>query len=98
MSDKKRHAAQMLIRHTFMNTHEAFRTTDCEIGQIDWDKILDGDYTREQFILVSVLEFLLEGDSDLLIKELLELNEDDRQAVILALNERFRLTPLEENL
>jgi hypothetical protein len=96
--DKKRHAAQMLIRHTFMNTHSAFRTTDCEIGQIDWDTILDGDYNRQEFILVSILEFLLEGDSDLQLKELLELNEDDQQAVILALNERFRLTALEENL
>jgi hypothetical protein len=96
--DKKRHSAQILIRHTFMNTHDAFKTTDCEIGQIDWDTILQAEYTREEFILVNVLEFLLENDTDLQLTELLQLNEDDRQAVILALNERFRLTALEENL
>jgi hypothetical protein len=98
MKDKKIHSAQMLIRHTFMNTHDAFKTTDCEIGQIDWDRILSAEYTKEEFILVSVLEFLLEGDSELQIKDLLELNENDQQAVILALNERFKMTSLEENL
>jgi hypothetical protein len=96
--DKKRHAAQILMRHTFMNTHEAFKTTDCEIGQIDWDRILSYDYEQDQSLLVNILEFLLEDSGEVTLEDLLELNPDDRQVVILALQERFNPTQLQENL
>jgi hypothetical protein len=98
MKDKKLHAAQILMRHTFMNAHEAFRTTDCEINQIDWDKILDAEYSKEEWILVQILEFLLEDTCELDLQDLLTLNEDDLQAVMLSLSERFKATQLQENL
>ena len=98
MRDKKLHAAQILMRHTFMNSHEAFRTTDCEINQIDWDKILDAEYSKEEWILVQILEFLLEDTCELDLQDLLTLNENDLQAVMLSLGERFKTTQLQENL
>ena len=96
--DNKFHAAQMLIRHTFMNEHPAFNTTDCEVNQIDWEKILQSEYTKQQEILLEVLEFLIEGKSEMPISELLELNDDDLQAVMLSLSEKFKPKELQENL
>jgi len=97
MSEQKFHAAQMLIRHTFMNEHPAFNTTDCEVNQIDWEKILEGEYTKQQEILLEVLEFLIEGKSEMPISDLLELNDDDLQAVMLSLSEKFKPKLLQEN-
>jgi hypothetical protein len=96
--DKKRHSAQILIRHTFMRDHDAFKTTDIEIGQIDWDRILDYVYSEDELILINVLEFLLEDSGEVALPDLLELNSDDRQVVLLALHERFNAMPLQENL
>jgi len=96
--DKKRHAAQILMRHTFMDDHDSFKTTEIEIGQIDWNTILDCEYERSELILINVLEFLLEDAGDIELVHLLELSEDDRQVVLLALTERFNPTPLQENL
>jgi hypothetical protein len=96
--DNKRHAAQILIRHTFMQDHDSFKTTDIEIGQIDWDRILDTEYSKEELILVNVLEFLLEDTGQIELSDLLELSLDDMQVVLLALNARFNPTPLQENL
>ena len=96
--DNKFHAAQMLIRHTFMNEHPAFNTTDCEVNQIDWEKILQSEYTKQQEILLEVLEFLIEGKSEMPISELLQLNDDDLQAVMLSLSEKFKPKELQENL
>ena len=96
--DNKFHAAQMLIRHTFMNEHPSFNTTDCEVNQIDWEKILQSEYTKQQEILLEVLEFLIEGKSEMPISELLELNDDDLQAVMLSLSEKFKPKELQENL
>ena len=96
--DNKFHAAQMLIRHTFMNEHPAFNTTDCEVNQIDWEKINDGDYTKQEWILVQVLKFLLDDYCEIELPDLLALNDDDLQAVILSLSERFKNKALQENL
>ena len=96
--DKKRHSAQILIRHTFMRDHDAFKTTDIEIGQIDWERILDCEYSKHELILINVLEFLLEDSGEVSLPDLLELNSDDRQVVLLALHERFNAMPLQENL
>ena len=98
MKDKKLHSAQILIRHTFMNDHEAFKTTDCEINQIDWDRINDGEYTISQWRLVQVLKFLLDDYCEFELSELNQLSEDELQVVILALSERFTNKSLEENL
>jgi hypothetical protein len=96
--DKKRHSAQILIRHTFMRDHDAFKTTDIEIGQIDWDRIINCEYSSDELILINVLEFLLEDSGEVFLTDLLELNDDDRQVVLLALHERFNAMPLQENL
>jgi hypothetical protein len=98
MRDNKFHAAKILIRHTFMNEHEAFKTTDCEINQIDWEKIDDGEYTLNQWRLVQVLKFLLDHYCEFELSELNNLSEHDRQVVILALSERYSNKSLEENL
>ena len=98
MSDKKLHAAEMLIRHTFMKEHPAFFTTDCEINRIDWDMINDGEYTKQEFILVQVLKFLLNDYCEIELPDLLTLNDDDLQAVMLSLSERFKNKEFQENL
>lgn len=96
--DNRLHAAQTLIRHTFMNYHSSFNTTDCEVNQIDWEKILKTEYTRQEEILVEILKFILEDNCTMSVGELLELNDDDLQAVMLALGEKFKSKPLQENL
>jgi len=96
--DKRLHAAEMLIRHTFMNRHESFKTTDCEINQIDWERINDGEYTKQEWILVQVLKFLLDDYCEIELPDLLTLNDDDLQAVMLSLSERFKSKEFQENL
>ena len=81
-----------------MQDHDAFKTTDIEIGQIDWERILDCEYSEDELILINVLEFLLEDSGEVSLPDLLELNSNDRQVVLLALHERFNAMPLQENL
>jgi hypothetical protein len=81
-----------------MQDHDAFKTTDIEIGQIDWERILRFEYSENELILINVLEFLLEDSGEVSLPDLLELNSNDRQVVLLALHERFNAMPLQENL
>lgn len=98
MSDKKLHAAEMLIRHTFMKEHPSFFTTDCEINRIDWEMINDGEYTKQEWVLVQVLKFILDDYCEIELPDLLTLNDDDLQAVMLSLSERFKSKDFQENL
>lgn len=91
-------SAEVLIKYTWLRNHEALKTTDCEIGDIDWDRILKNDWTFHEAILIEVLKFLLLEESNVSLDDLMALNEFDRQAVIVALNIKFSVNDLEENL
>lgn len=96
--DKKIHSANLLIKLTWMREHAAFRTTDCEINQVDWKTIDAYDYEFREQVMVEVLRFLLTGSSNVQLEDLLTLDDTELYAVILALGERFKYMELEENL
>jgi hypothetical protein len=96
--NKNAKSAESLIRFTWMRSHPSFATTDCGIGVVDWDKINSTQWTFHQQILIEVLKFLTVEESNVSLDDLLVLKPEERQTVILCLNEKFSLTELEENL
>ena len=96
--NKNAKSAESLIRYTWMRSHPSFATTDCGIGVVDWEKINSTQWTFHQQILIEVLKFLTVEESNVCLDDLLVLKPEERQAVILCLNEKFALTELEENL
>jgi hypothetical protein len=95
---KKLKSAEVLIKYSWMRNHESFKTTDCEMGNIDWDLIEKTNWTFHQAIMVEVLKFLVLEESNVSLDDLMALYPYDRQAVITALNVKFALTELQENL
>lgn len=101
MSESKWRAAHLLMRHTFMQDHPAFDTTDCETSRVDWDKLSDKNrwhWTTEQWILLNYLAFILDQVNEASLDDLWDLDSIDRQAVMLALGQLFNEQSLEENL
>lgn len=96
MTDKKIHSADILMKMTWMRDHPAFRTTDCEINQIDWAMIDSYEFSYQEGVMIEVLRFLLTGSSNAQLEDLLALNDTDLYAVILALGERFKIPEFEE--
>lgn len=99
-SMKRRKAAETLIKYSWMRDHKAFAGTDCEIGVIDWETINDFDWnwSFQQQIMIEVFKFLLLEESNVSFDDLMALNPVDRQAVIMALNAKFSINDLNENL
>lgn len=99
-SMKKRKAAETLIKYSWLRDHKAFLGTDCEIGVIDWETINDfnWNWSFQQQIMIEVFKFLLLEESNVSLDDLMALNAVDRQAVIMALNAKFSINDLNENL
>jgi hypothetical protein len=97
---KKRKAAETLVKYSWLRDHKAFLKTDCEIGVIDWETINDFDWqwSFQQQIMIEVFKFLLLEESNVSLDDLMTLNPMDRQAVIMALNVKFSINELTENL
>lgn len=93
-----RKAAETLIRYTWMNNHEAFQSTDCQIGIIDWEKINETQWDFQEQILIEVFKFITTEESNVQLDDLLALNQVDRSAALLAIQEKFKIQDLEENL
>jgi hypothetical protein len=98
MNRKKLKSAEVLIKYSWMSDHQGFKTTDCEMGVIDWALIERTNWTFHQAILVEVLKFLVLEESNVSLDDLMALYPYDRQAVLTALNVKFAVTELQENL
>jgi hypothetical protein len=96
--NKNAKSAESLIKFTWMRTHPSFATTDCGIGVVDWERINSTQWTFHQHILVEVFKFLTIEESNVSLDDLLVLKPEERQAVIMCLNEKFQINELEENL
>ena len=99
-SMKKRKSAETLVKYSWMREHPAFLATDCEIGVIDWETINDfkWEWSFQQQIMIEVFKFLLLEESNVSLDDLMALNPVDRQAVIMAINAKFSINELNENL
>ena len=99
-SMKKRKSAETLVKYSWMREHPAFLGTDCEIGVIDWETINDfkWEWSFQQQIMIEVFKFLLLEESNVSLDDLMALNPVDRQAVIMAINAKFSINDLNENL
>lgn len=95
---KKLRSAEVLLKYSSLRNHPTFKTTDCQIGQVDWDLINKTNWTFHQAVLVEVFKFILLEESNVSLDDLMVLDPLDRQAIILALNTRFEINALEENL
>jgi hypothetical protein len=95
---KKRKAAETLVRYSWMRDHDGFKGTDCEIGVINWETINNQEWSFEQQVLVEVFKFLLGVESNASLDDLLALSPVDRQAAVMAIQARFSMNNLEENL
>ncbi len=95
---KKRKAAETLVKYSWMRDHDGFKGTDCEIGVIDWETINRQEWSFEEQVLVEVFKFLLGIESNASLDDLLALTPVDRQAAVMAIQAKFSLNDLEENL
>lgn len=98
MINNKVRSADHLIKYTWMRNHPSFNTSDCSIGQIDWELINKTQWTFHQQILVEVLKFLTIEESNVSLDDLLVLKPEELQVVLLCLKEKFNVDNLEENL
>jgi hypothetical protein len=98
MNYKRFQAASLLVRTTWMDTHPAFSTTDCEVNIIDWDRIDGYDWSLKEQILVEVLRFITSDESNVQLEDLLTLTQLEQQAVLVSLNVALTTQSLEENL
>jgi hypothetical protein len=96
--NKSAHAAEILIKYSWLRDHEAFAGTDCEINVIDWNKINNFDWSFQQAIMIEVFKFITLEESNVSLDDLLALNPMDRQAVLTAINAKFSVKELQENL
>jgi hypothetical protein len=98
MNNKRFQAAHILVRTTWMDSHPALRTTDCEVNQIDWDTIDNQDWSLKEQILIEVLRFVTTNQSHVQLDDLLTLSQIEQQAVLLSLTQVLSPSVLEENL
>lgn len=98
--NKSAQAAEILIKYSWLRDHKAFLNTDCEIGIIDWETINDfnWNWSFQQAIMIEVFKFITLEESNVSLDDLLALSPVDRQAVIMAINAKFSIKELQENL
>lgn len=92
------HAATLLARFTFLRDHPDMQGCDYELGRVPWDYIDSREWTPSQLILIEVLRFIMTGNANVQLEDLNYLTEVERHAVVLALNEKYSMAKLEENL
>lgn len=99
-TQKKLKAAENLIKYSWMREHNAFLATDCGIGVVDWETINDfkWNWSFQQQIMIEVFKFILLEESNVALDDLMALKPMDRQAVLIALNTKFAVVDLDENL
>lgn len=98
MNNKRFQAAHILVRTTWMDSHPALKTTDCEVNQIDWQAIDSYDWSLKEQILIEVLRFVTTNESNVQLEDLLTLSQIEQQAVLLSLTQVLSNYSLEENL
>jgi hypothetical protein len=94
--NKNYHAADMLLKYSSLVGLDTFKNVEVAINKIDWEEIESGDYTFSQLILIEVFRFLLTDSGNVQLEDLLALSETERQAVMLTLNEKFKVNSFED--
>lgn len=86
---KKLEAAEILVRYSQLNNLPALQTSEISINQIDWESISASELTKQEYVLVEILRFILLDQSAASIKDLMSLNDVDLHAVLLALKTKY---------
>jgi hypothetical protein len=94
----KHHSSALLARYTFLRDHPHLVHADFELGKINWEYIDAQEWSPTQLIIIEVLRFLVTGSANVQLEDLNYLTEVERHAVVMALNERYNMASLEENL
>ena len=94
----KHHSSALLSRYTFLRDHPHLVHADFELGKINWEYIDAQEWSPTQLIIIEVLRFLVTGSANVQLEDLNYLTEVERHAVVMALNERYNMASLEENL
>lgn len=87
-------AYQILRRHTFIYDHALFNDSDGDLGRLNWHAIDNHEWSFKQQIIIEVVRFILTNTGNAQLEDLLTLNEQERGAVLLALNEKFKVAEL----
>jgi hypothetical protein len=91
-------AADLLIKMTVLNTHDAFSSSEVSINIVDWEAIQKGIYTKNESILVEVFRFILLDNGHVYLNDLMELTPIERESVFLALELKFRRHEYQETI
>jgi hypothetical protein len=94
----KHHSAALLARYTFLRDHPALAQCDFELGKINWEYIDLQEWSPTQLIIIEVLRFLVTGTANVQLEDLNYLTDVERNAVVMALTDRYNMASLEENL
>ena len=94
----KHHSSALLARYTFLRDHPHLVHADFELGKINCEDIDAQEWSPTQLIIIEVLRFLVTGSANVQLEDLNYLTEVERHAVVMALNERYNMASLEENL
>lgn len=89
MKSEQLEAAEMLVRYSSLSNLPALKNSEIIINQIDWEKIEQSELSKQEWVLVEILRFILLRQSSARIADLLLLSDLDLHAVLLALNPKY---------
>lgn len=91
--------AETLLKLTDLRDHPAVAKFNLEINQCDWESFSEATANRREYIILEVFRFLIVGSCSVGLAQLLELNDDDYEAVTLCLHSASRyFDGIEENI
>lgn len=94
MISEQLEAAEMLVRYSSLSELPALKNAEILINQVDWEKIEKSELSKQEWVLVEILRFILLKQSSARITDLLLLSDTDLHAVFLAINPKY----VQENL
>lgn len=86
MNTSQLEAAEILVRYSSLSELPALKKSEISINQVNWEEIEKSELTKQQWVLIEILRFILLKVSSARITDLLSLSDTDLHAVLLSIS------------
>lgn len=86
MNTSQLEAAEILVRYSSLSELPALKKSEISINQVNWEEIEKSELTKQEWVLIEILRFLLLKESSARIVDLLSLSDNDLHAVLLSIS------------
>lgn len=97
-NQEKFQAIHLFLKYTGLEDHEALKTSNIDLGQIDFDQIANNEVTQREYLLFEIVRYLATGQSTMLLQDISKLSHDDLTAFTYALLHLTKSMTIQENL